>query len=199
MRVDRVLKTVTALVALAYVPLAQAHSGAVPGSGLAAGLAHPFTGLDHLLAMVAVGLWAAQHAGRARLALPLAFVAMMTTGAVLAMSGVLPAEPIFEAGVAASVLAVGLLVAARARLGLVTGVLLIGGFALLHGHVHGIELPAAASPDAYILGMMVSTATLHALGWSLGRYAQRAARELWLRGLGGGIAAAGALLWVGQF
>lgn len=190
-------KAVVALASFGLAPVAQAHIGAAVSSGLAAGIAHPFTGLDHALAMIAVGLWAAQHAGRARIALPLAFVTMMAIGAVFAVSGVLTYTAIAEFGIVASVFVVGLLIAARAELGMVTSLLLVGGFALFHGHAHGTALPATAAPAAYAVGMMLSTLALHAVGWAVGRYGRHAARPSCLRGLGGGIAALGMLLWIG--
>ncbi|HLB79047.1 MAG TPA: HupE/UreJ family protein, partial [Dongiaceae bacterium] len=123
---------------------ALAHTFGAAGAGFTAGLMHPFGGLDHLLAMLAVGLWAAQQRGRAAWALSGAFVVAMAAGAALALAGV--ALPAVEAGLAASVLVVGLVVAAALRPSPAAAGALAGLFALWHGHAHGGELPMAASP-----------------------------------------------------
>lgn len=122
---------------------AQAHTFGASGGGLVEGFVHPFGGPDHLLAMLAVGLWAAQLGGRARRAVPAAFVAMMAAGGVLALGGV--ALPGVEQGVAVSVLVLGLLIAAATRVPVPFGMLLVGVFALFHGHAHGGEMPGQAA------------------------------------------------------
>jgi len=137
------------------------------GGGLFAGLAHPFLGIDHVLAMFAVGLWAAQMGGRALWTVPLTFMAALAGGACLAIVGV--ALPGVEAGIAASVLAFGLLIALAVRLPLVAGMLLTGVFAVFHGHAHGAELPAIASPLAYAGGFLVATGVLHFTGVAAAR------------------------------
>ncbi len=144
---------------------AQAHVG-VHGVGLAAGMMHPFSGLDHLLAMIAVGAWAAQQGGRARWAVPLAFVAMMVAGG--AWGGLGNWLPGIESGIAASVLVLGLLIAFSARLPLAAGMALAGAFALFHGYAHGAEMPAIANAWLYALGFVLSTALLHAAGLGAG-------------------------------
>lgn len=144
---------------------AQAHVGA-HGAGFTIGAVHPFTGLDHLLAMVAVGLWAAQLGGKARWAVPSAFVAMMGAGGALGMLGV--NLPGVEAGIAASVLALGLLIAFSARLPVAAGMALVGLFAVFHGHAHGAEMPGVAAPWLYVLGFIFSTALLHGVGLGAG-------------------------------
>lgn len=145
---------------------AQAHAG-LHGAGFTTGVVHPFTGLDHLLAMVAVGLWAAQLGGRARWAVPAAFVAMLGVGGALGMLGV--NLPGVEAGIAASVLALGLLIAFSTRLPLAAGMALVGAFAIFHGHAHGVEMPSIATPWLYTLGFIFSTALLHGVGLGAGR------------------------------
>ena len=130
--------------------------------GMLAGFAHPLLGVDHVLAMVAVGLWAAQTGGRAIWAVPLTFMATLAAGAWLGVGGF--ALPGVEAGVAASVLALGLLVALAVRLPVAAGMALTAAFALFHGHSHGTELPAMVSPLGYAAGFLVATGLLHCSG-----------------------------------
>jgi urease accessory protein len=146
---------------------AQAHPLHESG-GWNAGFAHPFLGWDHALAMIAVGLWAAQLGGRALWALPATFVSIMAGGALLALSGV--ALPHVESGIAASVLALGLLVAFAARLPVGVGAALVAGFALFHGHSHGTELPATVSGWTFGTGFVAATALLHVAGIGIGRW-----------------------------
>lgn len=176
-----------AAVVVAAAP-ALAHTGGAAGAGFGHGVAHPLFGLDHLLAMLAVGLWAGQSGGRARWTVPAAFVAMMLAGGVLGMAGVgLPAvEPL----VAASVLVLGLLILTARRLPPLAGAAVVGAFALFHGHAHGAELPAAALPALYAAGFVAATAALHAAG--LG--AATLLRGLAVRAAGAGIAVVGAAL-----
>lgn len=153
--------------------LAQAHPG-IPGHmhGFASGFGHPLSGLDHLLAMTAVGLWAVQRGGRALWLAPLAFLAAMTLGGVLGMAG-LGQVPFIEQAIAASVLTFGILIASAARLPLKAGVGLIGLFALFHGYAHGAEMPAMTSGWLYGLGFVLATASLHLCGISLGLASQK--------------------------
>jgi urease accessory protein len=158
------------LAALLLAPgLAHAHIGPGVGGGLVHGFAHPLGGLDHLLAMIAVGFWAAQAGGRARWALPLAFVLVMALGGVIGMAAFV--GPVVEYGIAGSVVALGALVALAARLPVLAGVLLIGVFGFLHGHAHGLEMPQGAGPLAYGLGFVLATGLLHGAGLALGTLA----------------------------
>jgi urease accessory protein len=171
--------------------VAEAHTPGAAGAGFAQGFAHPLGGLDHLLAMVAVGLWAAQLGGRALWAVPASFVAMMLLGAVVGWTGV--PVPGVESAIALSLLALGLAVTTATRLPVALGAALVGAFALFHGHAHGSELPAAASVLAYGGGFIAATALLHGAGLALGLATQ--ARFAWALRLGGaGVAAAGVLL-----
>ena len=178
---------------------AHAHTVGAGGAGLAAGLAHPMAGLDHLLAMVGVGLWAALLGGRAVWVLPVAFPATMAAGAALAMTGV--GMPSVETGVSLSVLALGLVIAMAWRPSLPLAAALVAGFAVLHGHAHGAELPDAASPVLYGLGFLIMTLVLHLAGIGLGSLAHRAngdaARGIATRLGGSAIAACGLLLVLG--
>ena len=150
---------------LAYVtilPVAEAHTFGSQGAGLIAGLTHPFVGLDHLLAMIAVGIWAGQLGGRAVWLIPLTFVSVMAAAATLASFGLL--LPFMEPAIACSVLVLGLLIAGSVRLPTSVGVLLVSLFAVFHGYAHGLELPQAASPILYGAGFVLATALLHGLG-----------------------------------
>jgi urease accessory protein len=130
--------------------------------GLASGFAHPFVGLDHLLAMVAVGVWAVQLGGRYRLLLPATFVAAMAAGAGAGLLGI--PLPRVESLIALSVLVLGALVAASVRAGWQWPAALVALFALFHGHAHGAEMPVFSSPGLYFAGFLLATALLHAIG-----------------------------------
>ena len=175
------------------------HDAATVGASLWAGLLHPFTGADHLLAMAAVGVWSALGARTAAdtLRLPLAFVTLMLVGAALGLAGL--ALPAVEPMIAASLLVVGVLVAVRAKLPAWAGMAVVGGFAVFHGYAHGAELPgtAAALPAvlAYVGGFAVATMALHLLGIVAGTYLRQ--RAGWLaRVAGAGVALYGASLLV---
>ena len=160
-------------------------------SGLAAGLMHPFSGLDHLLAMVAVGLWAAQGGGRKVWLLPATFMTMLAVGAGVAMQW--QALPMVEAGIAVSVLALGLLISLSLQLPALLSMAITALFGLLHGYAHGLELPQSAAPAAYALGFLTATATLHLSGIAIG-VATRQRYALLSRLLGSAIAISGAYL-----
>jgi len=158
-------------VALLAAGPAFAHPGHLSESGFAHGLLHPLTGVDHLTAMLAVGIWsalAAQNGGRVWLA-PLAFVATMLVGAVLGIAGI--ALPAVEPGIAASILVLGLAIALRYAPSGPLGALLIGLFALFHGHAHGTE--ATGSVVAFIAGFAIVTAAIHVAGIGLGNVLMR--------------------------
>ena len=115
-----------------------------------------------MLAMVAVGLWAAQMGGRAVWAIPAAFVTLMVGGGMLGISGI--PLPFVEQGILASVLILGVLIAGACRLPVVAGALVVGCFAVFHGHAHGAEMPSAMGAISYSLGFALATALLHAGG-----------------------------------
>jgi urease accessory protein len=183
---------VAAAVSAGFASPAFAHVGDHAG-GLASGLSHPFTGLDHMLAMVAVGLWASQLGQRAMWLLPAMFVTVMAAGAVMGASGI--ALPWVELGILASVVVLGAAVAFRMQMSVGLGAALVAVFAVFHGHAHGTELPAAGSALLYGLGFMAATATLHAIGVGIGTLVRQ---PLVMRTAGGAIAAAGLLLLVTQ-
>lgn len=173
-----------ALGLLVLPSLALAHPGHVLASANA-GFLHPFSGLDHLLAMLAVGLWAGRLGGAARWQLPLMFMAVMMLGALTGLAG--SPLPGLETGIAASVLALGLILAMRLSLQRPLQLGLVGLFALLHGWAHGGELGAQA---AALVGMLLATGLLHGLGLLLA-YQRFALAETLQRTLGAGIAVSG--------
>lgn len=178
-----------------YPGTAWAHVGVGATHGLANGFVHPIMGWDHLLAMVAVGLWAAQRGGRAVWLLPAAFVGTMAFGGVLGAIGL--AFPGVEAGILASVLVLGVLVAAAARFPLGIAVAVVALSALFHGHAHGAEMPQAVSGLSYGLGFCAATALLHATGVMIPVSLRRLIGERqvpWVRFAGAGICAAGLVL-----
>ena len=163
-------------------------------SSFMTGLLHPLGGLDHLLAMLAVGIWSAVSARRAGPALlwgPLAFANMLVLGALLGLQGM--GGAVVEPMVAASVLALGLLVLTRQGMNAAASMVLVGGFAMFHGLAHGAELAATGDAVAAVAGMFVTTIALHlsgvALGWSL-----RAANVWATRATGAAVAASGVAL-----
>lgn len=172
--------------------LALAHPGhgQLANTGLMSGFSHPFSGFDHLLAMLAVGLWAAQNKRPALWVLPLAFPLMMVAGAALALSGL--ALPGIETGIAASVAALGLLIAFSIKMPVAASATIVSVFALFHGYAHGSELPHGSSALLYGAGFVAATALLHAIGLSLGLYSGSKMADRAVRIAGAGIAAAGA-------
>lgn len=165
------------------------------GGGLAAGLTHPFLGADHLLAMLAVGLLAVQQGGRALWALPAAFVAAMALGLGIGLMGI-GAVPL-EIGIAGSVIVLGGLVAWARALPLAALVGLVALSALLHGHAHGLELPAHASTVGYAAGTLVGTVLLHGLGIAGALALTRLRADGWgVRATGTAFAAIGAVLLI---
>ncbi|WP_338664162.1 HupE/UreJ family protein [Pararoseomonas sp. SCSIO 73927] len=153
--------------ALILLPLpALAHTGPGHVAGLAAGFAHPLGGADHLMAMVAIGLWAGLIGGRGVLALPVAFLAAMMAGGALGMAGI--ALPMVEAGIAGSVIVLGALVALAVRPPLAVALGLAALFGLFHGHAHGAEMVPGAGAAGYAAGFLLATAGLHALGLAVG-------------------------------
>lgn len=154
---------------------AWAHPGHDAG-GFISGLTHPFSGLDHILGMLAVGVWSARNQGISRCYVPAAFLGGMAAGGMLGFEGIWPG--VLESAVAASVLAVTLMVALAVRLPLVAQLALAMFFALWHGIAHGVELPAAASPWSYGCGFAAATALLLCIGLALGH--RLGARDRWL-------------------
>lgn len=174
---------------------ALAHTGHGDAHGFIAGFVHPVGGLDHVLAMVAAGLFAAHLGGRALWAVPAAFVALMAAGGALGMNGV--ALPYVETGIALSVVVFGMVLALGLALPVGLAMALVGFFAIFHGHAHGAELPAGASGATYAAGFLLATAGLHAAGVGAGLLAGRLASQRAIRVGGVAMAAAGVGLLTG--
>lgn len=181
---------------MALPALAMAHPGGFAGhthTGFVSGLLHPLTGIDHLAAMLAVGVWSALAVRPAWVA-PAAFVTLLVAGAMAGSAGL--AVPAVEPMIAASLLVIGLLVATRARLPLWAAASLAGAFAFFHGAAHGIELGGGDSGTA-LAGMIVTTAALHVAGVGLGRFVL--GRHRWLSAFAGGaVSLLGASLLLGM-
>ena len=182
--------------ALTFVlPALPALAHIAPGvhtHGFEAGFVHPFTGLDHLAAMLTVGVWSAQsQRGWRMAAAPLSFAALLTLGALAGMAGVL--LPAVEPMVAASVLVLGLVVALRWRLSAAGGAALVGAFALFHGLAHGSELSGLGA----LAGIVLATALLHGSGLLLGLQL-RSLAPLWSRLAGSALALIGLGLMTGM-
>ncbi len=192
---NRILRLVPIVgLALLFPVLAHAHPGH-EGHDLTwdfdGGFAHPLTGWDHLLTMIAVGLWAAQLGARARWLVPSAFVSVMALAAIFGhFFGTIPGT---EQGIAASILTLGLLIATTARLPVAASVALVGVFAIFHGVAHGAEMSTTAGGFSYGAGFVAATALLHGVGLGLG-FALKGQPTI-ARFAGGGIAAAGVVLF----
>lgn len=173
---------------------ALAHPGHEVG-GFTHGLMHPLGGLDHVLAMVAVGLYAALLGGRALWLVPATFVGVMAIGGVIGAAGY--PLPYTEAGIALSVIVLGLAVALRVSLPMLAAMALVGLFAIFHGHAHGAEIPQGASGLTYAAGFLFATAFLHATGIAIGLVAgdlaERGGRRA-IQATGGAMALAGVVL-----
>lgn len=145
---------------------AAAHTGESVSGGLISGFTHPILGWDHVVAMVAVGLWGAFLGKPAIWILPVVFPLVMAVGGAAGVAGI--PIPAVETGIALSGVVLGLLVAFAVRAPLWVAAVLVGVFAIFHGHAHGTELPEAANPFAYSIGFVVGTGVLHLAGILLG-------------------------------
>lgn len=189
-----VLRMLCIAVVTCPVLQAQAHTDAVTAQGWLAGVRHPVTGIDHLLAMVAVGIWGAALGAPLVWMLPLAFPLLMVAGGILGIAGV--PLPLVEPGIALSVLLLGLAILAQWRAPVVLAVVLVGFFGVLHGHAHGTELPDATSPAAYSAGFVLSTGLLHLAGIAIGELRRWRHGIAVLRAAGAALAATGTWLLV---
>jgi urease accessory protein len=185
----------TAAVLIAFTSAAAAHPGHADAGGFAHGFMHPLGGPDHVLAMVAVGLYAALLGGRALWLVPATFVAVMALGGAFGAAGY--ALPYTEVGIALSVVVLGLAVALRVSLPTLAAMALAGVFAVFHGHAHGAEMPQNLSGYEYAAGFLAATALLHgagiALGLGMGRSSAPGARRV-AQAAGGAMALAGVVL-----
>lgn len=181
-------------VALLVPATAFAHQEGGEALGFVSGLRHPVAGLDHVLAMIAVGLWGAQLGNPATWMLPVTFPLVMALGGALGLVGV--RLPGVEAGIALSAIALGLVVLREAKPRPVAAACLVGFFAIFHGHAHGTELPEGANGALYSIGFVIATGTLHAAGIALGLAHRWPAGRTAIRVAGALVGLAGlAFLW----
>ncbi|HYN60309.1 MAG TPA: HupE/UreJ family protein [Rubrivivax sp.] len=183
-----------ALLAAGWAQAAFAHVQQAEAAGLLTGLLHPVSGLDHVLAMVAVGLWGGQLGMPAIWVLPVAFPLVMALGGLLGFLGA--PVPGVEVGIAASAIVLGAAVAFELRAPLVVAALLVGCLAIFHGHAHGTELPPGQSALLYSMGFVIATGCLHALGIGIGTVHSRPWGRQLLRVAGAAVAAGGAFFMV---
>ena len=180
--------------AFLFPQLAEAHVAHGGHNGLLVGLMHPLSGWDHVLAMVAVGIWAAQLGTPAVRALPFAFPLLMAVGGFIGLRGI--PLPGIESGIALSAVVLGAAVLLRYRAPLKLAVPIVAFFGLLHGHAHGAELPPGQDAFVFSLGFIVGTGLLHATGIAFGLGCRRRWHGLALRGAGAGVLAGGmTFLW----
>jgi urease accessory protein len=192
-----IIRGITSVLALAPTA-ALAHPSAGTTVGFVQGFAHPIGGLDHVLAMVAIGILAFQLGGRALWALPATFVTVMALGGLTGAAGV--TLPYAEVGITLSVVVLGALIAARVKLPLVAAVTAAAVFAVFHGHAHGSEMPQEAVALVYGAGFMLATVVLHGAGLALGASASRigqAVQEISVRAAGTAVAITGIVLVAG--
>ncbi|WP_026362953.1 HupE/UreJ family protein [Methylopila sp. M107] len=194
----RLLRPALGLAAALVPSIAFAHTGHGDTVGFAAGAGHPVDGLDHVLAMVMVGVFAFQLGGRAVWLVPATFVGVMAAGGALGMAGV--NLPFVETAIALSVIVLGAAVAFGVKAPVAAAMALVGAFAVFHGYAHGAEMPGAAGGAAYAAGFMLATAALHALGVGFGATCGQLARiygPLATRAAGAAAGLAGVAILVG--
>ena len=191
---DRFVILVCVAVILLLTRPAFAHTEYGEVTGFLTGLEHPWSGLDHILAMLAVGLWGAQLGKPAIWLLPIVFPMVMSMGAFLGLIGT--PVPGVEIGIALSAVVLGVMVCAEALPKLAVAAVLVGTFAIFHGHAHGTELPEGQSGILYSLGFVIGTGGLHALGIAIGMIHKWPAGKRTIRSTGALIAIGGAIfLW----
>jgi len=181
--------------ALTFLPSsAFAHVERGQATGFITGLQHPWSGLDHVLAMIAVGIWGAQLGNPALWLLPVTFPMVMSLGALVGLLGI--PLPGIEIGIALSAILLGMMVFGEVRPKLVIAAGLVGFFAIFHGHAHGTELPPGQSGLLYSMGFVMATGILHGLGITIGLIHRWPVGQLALRGAGAFIALMGVIfLW----
>jgi len=189
------VSVVLAVFVLATWPLiASAHVQSGEAGGFVTGLSHPVSGLDHVLAMIAVGLWGAQLGTPALWLLPVAFPMMMAGGGMLGLMGV--PVPGVEVGIALSAIVLGIMVLGEVKPPLGAAIAIVAFFAIFHGHAHGTELPAGQSGLLYSIGFVAATGCLHGIGIAIGLIHRWSAGKVALRVAGAGVAVAGVyFLW----
>ena len=193
-RVLRWARSAAPLPLLAVASSALPHIEQARAAGFSAGVLHPVSGLDHVLAMIAVGLWGAQLGRPAIWVLPVAFPMTMAIGGFLGLIGM--PLPGIELGIAFSVVVLGVVVAFESRPPLAVAAIVVAVFAVFHGHAHGTELPPASSAVLYSIGFVVATGCLHATGIAIGLIHRWAAGRRALRVMGGVVGLTGlAFVW----
>ncbi|HEY6898383.1 MAG TPA: HupE/UreJ family protein [Rhodocyclaceae bacterium] len=190
------IRCLVAAVLLGVCLPALAHSGAGVMGGFLAGFLHPVSGLDHLLAMVAVGIWGATLGQPLLIALPVAFPLLMVVGGVLGIAGI--PIPLVEIGVGLSVVVLGIAIALAWRAPVPVALIIVGFFGIYHGHAHGTELPSSAAPAAYAAGFVLCTGLLHLTGIALGLLKALKHGDTALRCGGGAIACTGVWILLGM-
>jgi len=180
-------------VGLLITPAVQAHSLLANETSWLAGIVHPWQGMDHLLAMLAIGLWAAQQGGSRIWQLPLTFISMLMAGVVVGQNGYV--LPFIESGIASSLLIVGLLLAFAIRLTVIPSVLMVGLFALFHGYAHGTDLTQTTTM-IYVYGLVFSSCVIQVLGIAIGLLSQYRLKQNILRLGGLAIGFTGVWLWI---
>lgn len=189
----RALRAPVAVALTALAMPAAAHVEAARTAGFLSGLAHPVSGLDHVFAMVAVGLWGAQLGAPAIWLLPVTFPIVMAAGGLLGLMGI--PLPGVEIGIAVSAILLGAAVMTERRLPMYAAAALVGLFAVFHGHAHGTELPSGQSGLLYSLGFVVATGCLHAIGIAVGAIHRWPAGRVGLR-IAGGVVGLGGLVFL---
>ncbi|MGD9716810.1 MAG: HupE/UreJ family protein [Sulfuricurvum sp.] len=185
------LKKIALAAIMAEVSLL-AHTGHGTVSGFGAGFSHPIGGADHILAMIAVGLWASQMGGRALWAVPLSFVTMMVAGAAMGIQGF--QVPFIEEGILGSVLVLGALIGFGVKMPVAFSAAIVGLFAIFHGTAHGAEMPLNAAGVEYAAGFVLATAMLHIGGIAIGAVMHKLSETKASKVAGGAIAASGLAL-----
>jgi urease accessory protein len=186
-----------ALAVILLPAMAFAHQETGSITGIVSGLKHPVSGMDHVLAMISVGLWGAQLGAPAVWMLPVAFPMVMAFGGMLGLMGI--ALPGIEIGIAVSALVLGAMILTESRPPLWFAAALVGFFAIFHGHAHGTELPVGSSGLLYSIGFVAATGTLHGLGIALGLVHRFRGGRLAVRAAGGVVSAAGVFFLVRIF
>lgn len=189
--------TFTLLTLLLATGAASAHAEHDTALGFSGGFSHPFSGLDHMVAMVAVGLWGAFLGSRAMWLLPVVFPVVMAIGGALGVAGVPIPESVVETGIAASALVLGLVVAFAVKPPLWVAAVIVGIFAIFHGHAHGAEMPKHDNALAYSAGFVIATGLLHLGGIVFGLLTKWPWGEWAVRGGGAVIAGIGVCFLIG--
>ncbi|BCE03397.1 HupE/UreJ family protein [Marinicellulosiphila megalodicopiae] len=182
-------KTAVLLLSLTLAALANAHGESGVAGGFILGFKHPIVGWDHVVAMVAVGLWGAFLGKPAIWILPVIFPVVMAFGGAMGIIGI--PIPAIETGIAVSAIVLGCMVAIAARPPIWIAGIIVGVFAIFHGHAHGTELPTASSPLAYSIGFVLATGLLHLGGIAFGYLTRWPAGKIIIRTGGGAIALSG--------